>query len=240
MGYLPNLPPGRQPLTHPPPGRTANFEHSESNSIRGNVCAAVCMPVIVILATIRIYNKAYVKPGRTLDDYTFMLATVGALIYISLVIALLSKGFFGTHIWDLTVGDLRNSPFQLVLIIEVMWGPFVWLIKLSLFLMYLRLFEVLKWFKRLVWAGILCTGLFYISTSVAKIVLCAPRGGETYVIAFSKAQCGSTKQIGVVAGVFNIISDLYLLLIPMPAVWNLNTSKRNRLGILACFLTGIA
>ncbi|KAI4115016.1 MAG: hypothetical protein LQ338_007924 [Usnochroma carphineum] len=239
VGYLPTIPPGKQPLALPPPGQTANLEHPESNAIRVYVAASICIPLIVSFAGLRTYNKIYVNPGRALDDYTFMLATVCTIVYISLVIALLSKGLFGTHIWDLTLGDLRNTPFLLVLIIEALWGPTIWLIKLSVFLMYLSLFDVLTWFKRLIWAGIAVSGLLYFSTTVAKLALCAPRGSETYIMAFSTPHCDSTKKLGVASGIFNIISDVYLLVLPVPVVWGLRiTNKRKKFGVLAGFMTG--
>lgn len=239
MGYLPAIPSADQPLVRPPPGRTANLEHPESNSYHVYIAAAVCIPLIVIFAILRIYSTIRLRQRRSKDDYTFMLATVCTLIYISLVIALLSKGLFGTHVWDLTLGDLRNTPFLLVLLLESLWGPFVWFIKLSLLQLYLFLFERLEWMKRLAWIAILVTGLFYFSITIAKIALCAPRGSETYIMAFSTRRCNNTKVLGVVTGVFNIVSDLYLLILPVPAVLKLQVSDRDKFRSLTAFMTGI-
>lgn len=239
VGYLPNIPSGNEPLASPPPGRTVNLEHPKSNSIHVYIAAGVCMPLILLFAALRAYNKTYLNRGRSLDDYTSMLATLGGLIYTSLVVALFSKGLFGNHIWDLTLGDLTNTPFLLVLVIEALWGPFIWLIKLSLFLMYMEIFKVLAWFKRLVWVGVIVSGLFYFSGTVAKLALCATRENETYIMAFSAPRCDSTKMLGIVTGIFNIISDVYLLLLPVPVVLKLRMERRKKYGILAGFGTGI-
>ncbi|KAL8722482.1 MAG: hypothetical protein Q9225_001046 [Loekoesia sp. 1 TL-2023] len=239
MGYSPALPPADQPLARPPPGQTTNLDHPPSNSYHVYIAAAVCIPFILIFAIVRMYVTIRLREHRSKDDYTFMLATVCTLIYISLVIALLSKGLFGTHVWDLTLGDLRNTPFLLVLLLESLWGPFVWFIKLSLLQLYLYLFGRLQWMKRLAWIAILVTGLFYFSITIAKIALCAPRESETYIMAFSTRRCNNTRVLGVVTGVFNIVSDLYLLVLPVPAVWKLQVSGRDKFRSLAAFMTGI-
>ena len=238
-GHLPEVPPADQPLARPPPGQTANLDHPVSHSYEVYVTAAVCIPLILIFATLRIYNVIWIRRFRTPDDYTFMLATVCTIIWICLVIALLTKGLFGTHIWDLTLGDLRNTPFLMVLLLESLWGPFVFFIKLSLFQLYLYLFKSLRWLKHLVWAGITVTGLFYSTDTVAKIALCAPRGNQTYIMSFSSPSCHNSKALAVVTGVFNIISDLYLLVIPVPAILRLHTTPRRKTGTLAIFGTGI-
>ncbi|KAI4240728.1 MAG: hypothetical protein L6R40_004973 [Gallowayella cf. fulva] len=44
--------------------------------------------------------------------------------------------------------------------------------------------------------------------------------------------------IALVGGPFNLVSDLYLLLMPLPAVWQLQLPLRKRLGVAGVFLTG--
>ncbi|KAI4286863.1 MAG: hypothetical protein L6R35_003883 [Caloplaca aegaea] len=239
-GTLPNLPIASWPLAPPPPGRLVSHRHRESNIHQIHVTAAVCIPLIVLFAAIRAYNKIGINRGRTWDDYTFMLASVCTIVYIGVVTALLDDGMFGFHIWDLVVGDLRNSSFLLVLIIEALWGPFIWFIKLSVFLMYLQLFHPFPWARRMAWLGITVTGLFYFSVTVARIALCAPRGGDSYIEAFSTARCHSTKKVGIASGSFNVVSDIFLLALPVPCVWKLSLKRKQKMGVIAGFMTGIS
>ncbi|KAL8929894.1 MAG: hypothetical protein Q9208_001038 [Pyrenodesmia sp. 3 TL-2023] len=239
IGALPTNRPGNTPLGRPPPGHTANLEHPYTNASRVYVAAGVCIPLILIFAAIRAYNKLYLNRGRSWDDYASMLATVCGLIYISLCIAMVSEGLFGIHIWDLTVSDLRNSPFLLVLIIEALWGPFIWIIKLALFLLYLKLFERFLWFRPLIWGGITVTGLFYFSILITDLVLCAPRAHETYINAFSTPRCNLTKKVGVASGGFNIVTDAYLLALPCIAVSKIQIDPKKKMGVMMGFSAGI-
>lgn len=239
IGDLPTNRSGSTPLARPPPGYTANLEHPHTNATRVYVAAGVCIPLILIFAAIRAYNKLYLNRGRGRDDYASMLATVCGLVYISLCIAMVNEGLFGIHIWDLTVSDLQNSPFLLVLVIEALWGPFIWIIKLALFLLYLKLFERFLWFRPLVWGGIYLSGVFYFSVLVADLVLCAPRAQETYVIAFSTPRCDLTKKVGVASGIFNIVTDAYLFALPCMAVMKIQIDPKKKLGVMMGFSAGI-
>ncbi|KAL8704731.1 MAG: hypothetical protein Q9201_002115 [Fulgogasparrea decipioides] len=240
MGYFPPvLPAVSMPLAPPPPGVTANLDHPQSNSFRVKIAAGICIPVILILASLRAYHKLAICRSRTWDDYTFMLATLWTIVYLGLTIALLSKGLFGTHIWELRVDDLKNTPFLLVLVLESLYGPFIWLIKLSMFLMYLHFFAPHRYMHYLVWGGITVTGLFYFSSMVASVALCAPRGSETYIIAFATRRCHGSKALAVATGVMNVLSDLYLLILPVRETMRLHNTLRKRIGVLAVFMTGL-
>ncbi|KAL8737106.1 MAG: hypothetical protein Q9181_002026 [Wetmoreana brouardii] len=238
-GYFPGvLPAASMPLAPPPPGVTANLDHPQSNSFRVKFAAGICIPVILILASLRAYHKLAICRSRTWDDYTFMLATLWTIIYLGLTIGLLSKGLFGTHIWELRVDDLKNTPFLLVLVLESLYGPFIWLIKLSMFLMYLHFFAPHRYMHYLVWGGITVTGLFYFSSMVASLALCAPRGSETYIISFATWRCHRSKALAVATGVMNVLSDLYLLILPIRETMRLHNTLRKRIGVLAVFMTG--
>lgn len=116
------------------------------------------------------------------------------------------------------------------------------MIKLSLFLLFLEIFGSLRWLKLLTYAGILVTGIFYGSIMIALAVVCAPRHGHSKVDYFTAAKapaCVDNDYINVWPGVFNILSDFYLLILPLPAVWHLQLPIGKKVGITLMFLTGL-
>ena len=168
-----------------------------------------------------------------------MLGVIYTIIWIALVVELMKEGVMGRHIWELTLADLKNESFLLVLLTETLYGPFIWIIKLSLFLLYLEIFTPYRWLKHAAWGGIIVTGLFYGSSSIIKLALCVPRGDENYIDAFSSRRCNKTKVLAIFGGVFNILSDLYLLVLPIPGTWKLQVPPRKKCAIMAVFMTGI-
>lgn len=76
---------------------------------------------------------------------------------------------------------------------------------------------------------------------VAVIVMCGPKDGQSqfsYLSALARPECRRTRELGIAIGVVNVVSDLYLILIPLPAVWCLQLPLRRKVGVVAMFLTG--
>ncbi|KAL8950209.1 MAG: hypothetical protein Q9222_003738 [Ikaeria aurantiellina] len=129
------------------------------------------------------------------------------------------------------------------LVMEAVYGPFIWFVKLSLFVLYVQIFRPLRWLRFLAWAGAVLTGLMYFATSIAFAVLCAPSGGHhasIYLLAYSSPKCRrATDPLVTIIGILSLVSDIYLVVLPLPAVWNLQLPFRRKLGVSAMFLTGI-
>ncbi len=56
------------PAGVPPPGLIPNFTNPETRVSRIDVSAAVCLPLIIIFASFRLYAKAFIVKKRTWDD----------------------------------------------------------------------------------------------------------------------------------------------------------------------------
>lgn len=230
---------GDYPLAPPPSGQTPNFAHPQSNARQAIIGAIICILITVIFPSLRIYSNLFIRKHRSIDDYTFWLGAIGNLVFVSLSIGLLENGTFGHHNWELHLSDLRNTSFLDVLLLESLGPIVVFIIKLSLILQFLCIFGRLRWMKLAAYYGITVMGLYYLSIVIARLAMCAPRGSETYVISLSTAHCRRVKVTGAITGGFNIVSDLYLLLLPIPAVLGLNRTLREKLGVLAIFMTGV-
>ena len=45
--------------------------------------------------------------------------------------------------------------------------------------------------------------------------------------------------MGVFAGCFGVLSDIYIYLLPIPVLWNLQMAFKRKMGIIAIFFTGL-
>ena len=91
-----------------------------------------------------------------------------------------------------------------------------------------------------IFAGILVTGLWYLAHVVVFAVLCSPRPGQSYLEATSTSNCQKGVTYSVFEGAFDIISDFYLLILPIPAILGLQMPTKRKFGVLAVFGTGLA
>ena len=146
-----------------------------------------------------------------------MKAQAGIIGYVSVVIASLSQPGGGKHLWDTVIGDHSDEGFIQAVVSTAIYGPVIFCVKPALFLLYLHLFGRLRWLKWLAWWGIAVTGLFYIPAIFIAFILCAPRNGGTWLERSMTSQCRNGLQdYGVAQGVVGVVSDFYLLIIPIP------------------------
>ncbi|KAL8892838.1 MAG: hypothetical protein Q9215_000202 [Flavoplaca cf. flavocitrina] len=225
------------PLESPPNGTLPSFENPEDRSYELFIVAGFCLCLIVAFTCLRVYAKVYLLRTHSKDDWPV----------------------FGRHAWDVLIKDLsvgkiqvgkprppektreRTKINQLSLTIATIYGPSIWMIKLSLFLLFLEIFGTLRWLRLLVYLGIVVNGIIYLAITIAMAASCAPKHGYTkldYLSAITADKCARNDYLNTWPGLFNILSDFYLLILPLPAVWGLQLPTRKKLGICGMFLTG--
>ena len=119
------------------------------------------------------------------------------------------------------------------------YGLTIFFAKLSLFLLYLRLFSPDRWMRVAIYVGIVTNLLVYMAISVAFGIMCLPRHGETWQTAPLSARCSRAPVLGYVNGTFNVLSDFYLLALPIPVIWHLQMPRKKKYSVFAVFLTGL-
>lgn len=118
------------------------------------------------------------------------------------------------------------------------WGPTLCFTKLSLLLLYLRIFSPNRGTRYAIYLGIVVNVLFYAACTVIYGALCIPRHGRTWLETAQTARCRKTIHMDYPTGIFGVISDLYILILPMPTVFNLHLPIKKKIGIVAIFMTG--
>ena len=111
--------------------------------------------------------------------------------------------------------------------------------KLSLSLLYLRLFKTNKVLRWLIYLGVGTSLAVYGSTIVLAPTFCAPRAGKTWTSPETYTRCNGQETLAVVQAAYSVAFDLYLLFLPVPVIWNLQMPIRRRLGIIGVFTTGL-
>jgi hypothetical protein len=118
-----------------------------------------------------------------------------------------------------------------------MYLPTVMVIKVTFFLFFERVFSPNKTMKWLIRGGIFAVVAFYIAIFFRSVFLCKP-----VALAWNPTLTGSCLKLEVTpytTAVFNIISDIYILLLPMPLIWNLNLKTQRKMRLIAVFGMGI-
>jgi hypothetical protein len=105
-------------------------------------------------------------------------------------------------------------------------------------LLYLRVFSVSKTLKIVVYIGIVVMSLFYtamIGIAIGSLVKC--NGINALTVQFCRNYSGP---IIMLNAVFNVITDFYVLLLPIPLILKLHLNLKRKIGVLAVFSGGLA
>ena len=122
---------------------------------------------------------------------------------------------------------------------EMAYGPTICSTKLSLLLLYLRIFSPNRYVRYAIYIGMIANVIFYGTITVVFGVLCIPRPGFGWLQTVQTARCRRSIDMDYPTGIFGVISDFYILIVPIPIVVKLNLSVKKKIGIVAIFMTGI-
>ncbi len=112
---------------------------------------------------------------------------------------------------------------QISSIITDIEEPCIFFTKLTLLLLYHRIFYPDKKTRYAIWLGVVVTFLAYLIIMILYI---------------SVSDLNTKTLLNRAVGVMNVVSDFYILTIPIVAVSRLQMSRSRKLGVIAVFLTG--
>lgn len=113
------------------------------------------------------------------------------------------------------------------------------MVKLSIFLLYLKLFTPSTTMRHLIYFGMVAIFLIHLTPTALIPAFCVPRGDDSWAAASFVSRCVKGSLYVAAAGaVLVTVSDLYILCLPIPAVWALQLSRKTKIRILMVFMTG--
>lgn len=108
--------------------------------------------------------------------------------------------------------------------------------KMSILILYLRLFAVNRTFRYITWSMMFFVCGYLMANLWTQIFGCSPR--SKYWEPGTPGHCINYTRAGLAYGSMNIISDLLILILPIPLVWQLKLSRREKVGISVIFMSG--
>ncbi|KAF2478405.1 uncharacterized protein BDR25DRAFT_365656 [Lindgomyces ingoldianus] len=207
------------PAMQPPLGVQSNFDNPRTDG-RVLVIVGTVFTVIPFIAVIlRLYVRKVVSSQKILwdDDLDYGL---------------------GKHMWDIRALSVTHQRLVSLLVMDDVITAAAYLTRISILLLYYRLFQVYDTSCRLVCIGMTACTLItipYLGVIITRAVRCT----EPTAILTNTFCHTNTISIAVVtfAGL-NMITDFFILLIPIHRFWSLNVSKKKKMGLIAIFAAG--
>ncbi|KAL2036834.1 hypothetical protein N7G274_010377 [Stereocaulon virgatum] len=218
-------------LPPPPPGM--DLKANQGPRVISSGIALIVLPTIFVI--LRFVSRFIAQAGFWWDD---LLVVVSLLLSYgpnaSMMHSARTNGF-GKHLWALDDPPRNSSQFLKILYVYIIfYYAAVVTIKLCILTFYRRIFPVTE-IRYWLYTGYALVGSYAIATLCATIFQCQPIHGfwdKTIPL-----HCTSGDNILIVPGGFNAVLDAFVVLLPLPFLWRLRTTHKQKgilTGIFAC------
>ncbi|ERF70422.1 hypothetical protein EPUS_04700 [Endocarpon pusillum Z07020] len=127
-------------------------------------------------------------------------------------------------------------------ITTILYGVVVFLIKLSILLQYLRIFvpnrkanmPLFVAIQTVIWSNF----IFYFTDFIFQVTACTPRE-KFWNLLITTGHCRNTYAMYMASGIFNVLSDFAILILPIVPIWKLQLPFKRKILMIAIFSTGL-
>ncbi|KAI1424708.1 hypothetical protein F5Y12DRAFT_714946 [Xylaria sp. FL1777] len=239
----PSFDPWTTPAGLPPVGIIPNFTNPPTQAPVLSIGTYIVLPLLFLFFLARVYTRARITRAFGIDDYLCIIATLATFAYAGVLLGILNLKPFtplGRHQWDIPVAAFSNEYLELIILALVTFPIAAMLVKITILALYYRIFQPSKWAHRLIWIGVILVLIFYISTVIILLANCIPSGRDTWISRVQSGACPTVQvKIALSQGVFGLVIDLYIIIIPIWQISRLSLPPRRKAGILLIFLTGL-
>ncbi|KAL4869194.1 hypothetical protein BDV12DRAFT_208736 [Aspergillus spectabilis] len=205
----------------PPPGVTPDLDGSrpdgrfrDTNFIIASIGISLC----TICLSMRVYTKARLLRKFWWDDGGY------------------NHAGYGLHTWDMTT-SLYSTYTKGVLASAIIYIPALAFAKLALLILFYTLLSLTPFWKYLIYTIAFLISGYSIALILALIFGCSPIE-KAWNPRITEGTCISQNGVYLATAVTNTVSDLVLIMIPVPIVAKLRLGFWRRVGVVCMFGVG--
>ncbi|PLN86937.1 hypothetical protein BDW42DRAFT_158013 [Aspergillus taichungensis] len=208
----------------------AKDELNTVNLVTQCLCIVICSIFVILRFGIRIWYKQFVWVEDTACLLTWLLFM--GYCGVSIVTGKYGGGY---HITDVPLND-QTLFRKFGYIATVLYCPMALLCKVALLSILTRIFTPFKSKVIFIYSFLGCLCVYYVIALVIKIRMCDPVPG--YWDLNIKAQCLDQRAALVADSVISVVSDLIILILPLPMTWSLQMSRNKKLRVTGMLSAG--
>ncbi|KAJ5723302.1 hypothetical protein N7488_001337 [Penicillium malachiteum] len=199
--------------------------------------AAAMLPITLFFLALRFYSRSLTRTPWGLDDALAGAAGFVAVGLSALAICFVKDGGVGRHLEALAMETPSREPkyFIWLLVVSTYYYSTVAIPKLAVLALYGRLWTVNPYRSIILILAAVIT-LTAVVSGIMCLNMCRPFKANWDT---SIGTCYNKQAFFLWASLPNIITDLIMLAMPVPIVWNLNVTMKVKLGLILTFATGI-
>ncbi|PLN75303.1 hypothetical protein BDW42DRAFT_41933 [Aspergillus taichungensis] len=195
---------------------------------------SLCIGGMTIFFSLRVYTRMFILNGFTKEDWICFGAWFLGVSYS--IVALIMSHFGGGVHWD-DVPDAHHIPFQkTVYVTMVLYGPTAYLTKLSLLWIMTRVFSPFRKSVIFIYFFLGLMLAYYIPAVIVKIRICDPIA--KFWVPDLPGSCLDQSSIILADAVVSVVSDLIVLLVPLPLTVRLQLPLKKKMRVMVILGAG--
>ncbi|KAE9962581.1 hypothetical protein BLS_000164 [Venturia inaequalis] len=225
-----------KPIVSAPVGYVINLENPQRRGEAVIVWVGMIgLIVATILLMIRAYTKVVLVKKVASDDWCMLLAWIFSVPVQCLIIYRAPAGLVGVHAWELT-GNQLNTIARITLTTTVLYSPALAFAKMSFLCLYLNL-NPAQGFRTSVYLTMFVVIGSCVGIVISLLAACRPFA-KNIDVTVVEGQCLNKAALYIATGILNIITDIMVLLLPIPMVLRLQMVKSRKIMLILLFSVG--
>ncbi|KAI5793681.1 hypothetical protein DFH27DRAFT_139799 [Peziza echinospora] len=204
------------------------------------IACSVLTGMGTLFVMMRMFSRGVVIRALGKDDWTMFVAWCGTVTYLAFIIASAANGS-GMRKAN-QKPEWLEPVLKYVLAIEAVYYVCVYAIKCSILLFYLRLVHgrgAKDFFKRASLYTIYLLSVFLVICITVVFTQCTPLKKAWMPIQYhNRGHCMNGTAFFYSTSAFNIVTDIWILVLPLKLVWGVQRAKFEKFALLAVFAMG--
>ncbi|KAI6377156.1 hypothetical protein MCOR25_002652 [Pyricularia grisea] len=210
-----------------------SLDHEDMSGIVVGV-VSTCLVLITLAVAARVYTRLIILRTFGLDDYAAVLSLFFTFA-CGLVIGLMARHGSGKHIWTVQASDVETYLIQFYLSI-VFYNASIMATKAAFLLQYYRVLAVNRTMKRVYLGFFILIASWCFSFVLVAIFQCTPI--SDFWSSAPTRNCIPNFPYWKVQGFGHITTDVLVFTLPLPALYQLQINKTQKLVLMGIFSLG--
>ncbi|KAI1500660.1 hypothetical protein F5X99DRAFT_232076 [Biscogniauxia marginata] len=218
---------------------TKDLNSPEYIGSRLEIFIGVFVPLQIAAVVLRFYARALTARRSGLDDWLVVVSLLGQIVAAGIAIGSVRQGAVGNHVGYLeeTNPSAVTLFFKYLVAISAWYYVTISIPKLAICVLYQRLFPKQSIFIVLcITAGIMiCTS---IASLIADLAACNPFSANWAPPQVQAVKCINKEALFIWSTFPNILTNVVILVMPLPVIWKLHASVQFKVALTMTFLIG--
>ncbi|KXG50857.1 uncharacterized protein PGRI_064290 [Penicillium griseofulvum] len=195
----------------------------------------ICIPIVTIFVALRFYTRYRFKQSLGVEDLACTISWLLFMGYCGISIVIGEHG--GGYYFDELSPKEQTAFKKFCYIATILYCPMALFVKIALLSILTRIFSPYRgkvWFIY-IFLGCLCC--YYIVALIVKIRMCDPI--PRYWLGDKvEGTCLDQTAALIADSVISVVSDLIILILPLPLTWSLQMSRNRKLRVMGILGAG--